>query len=105
MRRLQVRSSGYVLIAFILTSRSAFCDVVAHWRFQDGIGGKPAESARLIRDSSGNDRHGHVLGRPKYRSVDMPGSNLGLAFDGVDDRIHIPDHELFYLSDSLTIEA
>ena len=80
-------------------------DVVAHWRFQRGTPGWTAHSLHLILDSSGNDRHGHAFGEPKYRSVDLPSTNLALTFDGGDDRVFVPDHKSFHLTKSLTLEA
>ena len=100
--------------------------VVAYWRFQEGTsgsvaGGSPlirgsavtstenlasrSPSSSLIEDSSGNGRHGRAVGGPKYRSVDLPGSNLALAFDGHDDRVVVPDAPIFHLTKSFTLEA
>ena len=100
--------------------------VVAYWRFQEGIsgsvaGGSPlipgsvvtstenrasrSPSSSLIEDSSGNGRHGRAVGGPKYRSVNLPGSNLALAFDGHDDRVVVPDAPIFHLTRSFTLEA
>jgi hypothetical protein len=79
--------------------------VVAHWRFQDGMRNRVASPSHLIRDSSGNDRHGCAHGNPTYRSVRLPNSNLALVFDGRDDRVFIPDDESFHLTKSFTLEA
>ena len=100
--------------------------VVAYWRFQEGISGSVAGgsplipgsvvtstenlasrslSSSLIEDSSGNGRHGRAVGGPKYRSVNLPGSNLALAFDGHDDRVVVPDAPIFHLTKSFTLEA
>lgn len=79
--------------------------VVAHWRFQQGMIGIVASSSQPIMDSSGNDRHGYVVGGPKYRSVKLPTSNLALTFDGHDDRVFVPDDKIFHLTKSFTLEA
>jgi hypothetical protein len=79
--------------------------VVAYWRFQEGTSGGVAGGSPLIGDSSGNGRHGRAVGGPKYRSVDLPGSNLALAFDGHDDRVVVPDAPIFRLTKSFTLEA
>ena len=76
--------------------------IVAHWRFQEGAVGGTSKS---IKDSSGNDRHGRAIGGPKYCLVELPESNLALRFDGGDDRVFIPDDDLFHLTESFTIEA
>ncbi len=90
---------------FFLATQDASGKVVAHWRFQHAVSGDVAQPSQLIRDSSGNDRPDHAVGQPKYRAVELADSNLGVVFDGVDDRIAVPDHPLFYLPKSLTIEA
>ncbi len=79
--------------------------VIAHWRFQNGLDGAAADGSRLIEDSSGNDRHGRAVGGPKFRAVNLPGSNLALKLDGHDDRVFVPDDESFHLTKSITIEA
>ncbi len=76
--------------------------IVAHWRFQEGAAGGTSQS---IKDSSGNDRHGRAIGGPKYCPMELPESNLALGFDGGDDRVFIPDDDLFHLTESFTIEA
>jgi hypothetical protein len=85
--------------------QQAFAEVIADWRFQKGTNGSVAGPSLLIEDSSGHDRHGRAVGGPKYRSVALRKSNLGLVFDGVDDRVRIPDNAIFHLTKSLTIEA
>lgn len=76
--------------------------IVAHWRFQEGAAGGTSQS---IKDTSGNDRHGRAIGGPKYCPVALPKSNVALSFDGQDDRVFIPDDDLFHLTESFTIEA
>lgn len=79
--------------------------VVAHWRFQKGIAGSGANSSQLIEDSSGNNHHGRAVGGPRFHSVELPSTNLALAFDGHDDRIAVADARDFQLTRSFTIEA
>lgn len=79
--------------------------VVGHWRFQFGIQGVPARSLIFQQDASGNDRHAYVVGEPLYRTVQLPSSNLALAFDGDDDRLFVPDDPVFQLTHSFTLEA
>jgi len=76
--------------------------IVAHWRFQKGAAGGTSQS---IEDASGNDRHGRAIGGPKYCPIELPESNLALSFDGLDDRVFVPDDDLFHLTESFTIEA
>jgi hypothetical protein len=80
-------------------------DVIAYWRFQQGVDGGAADSTMLIEDSSGNDLHARAFGGPVYRVVNLPASNLALAFDGHDDRLFVADAPIFHLTKSLTIEA
>lgn len=80
-------------------------NVVAHWRFQDGIAGSATDASQLIKDSSGNALHGRAVGGPKYHAVELPTTSLALAFDGRDDRIAVADNPHFYLTKSFTIEA
>ncbi len=79
--------------------------VVAHWRFQKGIAGSGTSSSQLIEDSSGNNHHGRAVGGPRFHSVELPSTNLALAFDGHNDRIAVADARDFQLTKSLTIEA
>jgi hypothetical protein len=79
--------------------------VVAHWKIQKGIAGSTASSSQLIEDSSGNNRHGHAVGGPRFQAVELPTTNLALVFDGRDDRIAIADAPGFHLTKSFTIEA
>lgn len=79
--------------------------VVAHWQIQKGLVGSAASSSQLIEDSSGNNRHGRAAGSPRFQAVELPTTNLALAFDGRDDRIAIADAPGFHLTKSFTIEA
>ncbi len=75
-------------------------EVIAHWRFQSGVKGQAAGPHHVITDSSGQDRHGLAIGGPRFRGVELPASNLALAFGGADDRIFVPDDEIFQLTRS-----
>lgn len=85
------------------SSRLESLPVVAHWRFQDGI--RDLTAVANIRDSGPHSRHGRLHGGPRYVATPLPVSNLGLLFDGQDDRIQVPDDPLFHLTGSITIEA
>jgi sugar lactone lactonase YvrE len=86
---------------------------VAYWRFEDGVNGIPALGVNTIVDSSGNNLHGTPIGGPVYRSsvganpIPQTGETdrLSLQFNGVNQRIFIPDDRLFRLTHSLTLEA
>ncbi|MEE9125905.1 MAG: LamG domain-containing protein [Planctomycetota bacterium] len=90
---------------FQSTPKTAAATTVAHWRFQNGVKGAVAHSTHLIEDSSGHDRHGTAIGGPTFRGVDLPESNLAMAFHGHDDRVFVPDDEAFHLTKNLTLEA
>jgi hypothetical protein len=110
-RRAVTRAEPWIGICFSIAlvisaaPQQAFAEIIANWRFQNGTNGGVAEPSLPIEDSSGHDRHGSAVGGPTYRSVAIPNSNLGLVFDGVDDRVSVPDDALFHLTKSLTIEA
>lgn len=102
---LWIRICFSIALMISAAPQQAFAEVIADWRFQKGTNGGVAGPSPLIEDSSGHDRHGRAIGGPKYRSVALPNSNLGLIFDGVDDRVSVPDDAIFHLTNSLTIEA
>ena len=74
---------------------------VAHWRFDGGAVGSAATGGGSLVDAVGGFR-GTPFGGPVYRSVD---GRTGLEFDGVDDRIFVPDHPSFAMTGSFTLEA
>jgi hypothetical protein len=78
---------------------------IAHWRFEEGSADVQTVDDRWILDVSGHGLHGTSIGTPTYRAVTSPYSTLALEFDGVDDRVYVPDHPLFELTGSLTLEA
>ncbi|PQO45995.1 protein kinase domain-containing protein [Blastopirellula marina] len=59
----------------------------AVYQFREGSG-------TILRDTSGNARHGTIYGNPKWEPVGEPPAKIslknGLDFDGVDDRVVIP---------------
>lgn len=105
LSQFRIRMALSVLILSIAASDRVAAEVIAEWQFQKGTAGDAATPAQLIEDSSGNDRHGRALGGPQYRVVPLSQSNLGLRFDGVDDRIVVRDDPCFHLTRSLTLEA
>ena len=79
---------------------------VACWDFEEGAPGLVAGGAGSILDSQ-NGLNGTPYGTdgPIYRAAPPPGGPLGLEFDGVDDRVFVPDDPLLALTGSLTLEA
>lgn len=87
-----------LLVAILLIPTPSDSATIAHWKFEEGTPGTVATGTATILDSSGNDLNGTPIGGPIYRSN-------GMEFDGVDDRIHIPDRDFFELTGSFTLEA
>jgi hypothetical protein len=85
---------------------SAPAATIAHWRFEEGPLDSAASGTDSIRDWSGNNVHGTPFGGPVYRSVPtVPGSTLALEFDGMNDRVFVPDDPVVELTQGLTLEA
>jgi len=84
---------------------SARAGTVAFWRFEEGPAGSFATGP--ILDSSGNGLNGTPFGNPIYvsDSGSVPGSILGLDFNGTSSRIFVPDYALLQLTHSLTLDA
>src|SRR4029077_5971512 len=61
--------------------------------------------AGTLLDASGNGHAGTPVGGPIYRANPGTPGGTGLDFDGVNDRVVIPDHPAFELTDTLTVEA
>lgn len=78
---------------------------VAHWRFEERPPGDVASGLGSLRDSSGNGLHATPYGDPMYSTTQAPFGNSSLEFDGRRQWAAIPDHPLFELTESLTIEA
>lgn len=86
---------------------------VAYWRFEEGQPGAAASGDFSILDSSGNGLDGTPVNGPVYRA-DVPAATVpftakpnhsSLQFNGIDQRIAIPDNSKFVLTHSLTLEA
>jgi hypothetical protein len=92
---------------------SASHSAIAYWRFDEGRPNIAASGLNTILDSSGNDLDGTPINGPVYSSsvgadpVPLTGeaNKLSLKFNGVNQRIFIPDDRLFRLTHSLTLEA
>ncbi len=76
---------------------------VAHWTLAEGPVGSAASGTNTILDVSGNGHHGTPYGGPVYTQA--CGGEVGLLFDGTDDRVFVPDAPGFALTQSLTLEA
>lgn len=102
--------SGH-MIAFGQSVPVPASDVVADWRFQEGAVGQPASGP--IIDSSGQAANGTAFNGPAYSSnvpfatVPQTGQadNMSLSFNGVNQRVFVPDSPSFALTHSLTVEA
>ena len=87
--------------------------VVAYWRFENGTADTPASGTGTILDSSGNGLNGTPVNGPVYRTnvpvnpIPQTGQPnlLSMDFNGINQRVFIPDNPLFQLTHSLTIEA
>ena len=86
---------------------------VAYYRFENGTANTAASGTNSILDSSGNGLNGTPVNGPVYTSnvpvnpVPQTGAtnNLSMQFNGIDQRISIPDSPQFQLTHSLTLEA
>ena len=80
---------------------------VAFWHFEEGPAGGTAGGTGSIVDSSGHGLNGTPVGGPIYvlDSGSVPGSTLGLKFNGSSSRIFVPDSPLLQLTHSLTLDA
>ena len=97
----------FVLTAIVLltTCPMVCATTVGYWRFAEGLDGQVASGPDSILDVSGAANHGTPFGGPVYSNVANSGSSIGLRFDGLDDRIFIPDDPSLALTESLTVEA
>jgi hypothetical protein len=74
---------SYLLISFVFVlsvASNVSANLVAHWKFDDGSGGK-------ARDSSGNGYDGTLFGDPQWITGHSGG---GLDFDGNGDYVELP---------------
>ncbi len=80
-------------------------ETVAHWTFEEGTAGEIAAIPGSILDVAGA-HHGTPVNGPVYEAASTAGGgSMGLRFDGVDDRVLVPDDPAFALTGSLTLEA
>jgi hypothetical protein len=86
---------------------------VAYWRFENGVANAAAAGTGTIVDSSGNAHNGTPVNGPHY-SATVPLATIpqtgaadkrSMSFDGVNQRVSIPDSPAFQLTQSLTLEA
>lgn len=88
-------------------------DIIAHWRFEEGLPGAAAIKKNTIIDSSRNGLHGSPMNKPVYRLSGSAGSELesprkdrlALDFNGKNQSVFISDSPLFHLTRSLTLEV
>lgn len=102
-----MRKEGFLVLLAVLTAAvPAFAGTVAYWEFEEGIADMIASGAGSILDWA-NDHHGTPYGTdgPVYRNTPIYGGSLGLEFDGINDRVFVPDDSAFALTESLTLEA
>ena len=69
--------------------------VVGMWLFEE-------ETGNIIKDSSGNGNHGEVLGNAKRAGGKF---GKGLAFDGVDDYVKVPNSDSLNPKKGITVMA
>lgn len=69
--------------------------LVGHWKFDEGKGS-------IVRDVSGRDNHGTVMGGAKWVEGRIGGA---LQFDGTDDFVSIPNESDFDITGSVTVSA
>src|SRR5262245_53173958 len=101
------------MLALALLPQFSFAATVAYWRFENGMANTAATGNGTILDSSGNNRNGTAINGPLYQAnvagnpVPQTGAanTLSMAFNGVDQRIFVPDNPAFALTHSLTLEA
>ncbi|MGE0484505.1 MAG: LamG domain-containing protein [Gammaproteobacteria bacterium] len=74
---------------------------IAYWNFAEGTPGAIASGTNAVIDLSGNGHHGTPFGGPVYVAT---ANDVGLAFDGVNDRVFVADSDDFRVR-SITVEA
>jgi len=100
------------LMGFGSTPTLARVDI-AYYRFEEGTAGSAASGNGTILDSSGNGLNGTAINGPEFSAnvptVTIPISGVqnlaSLSFNGINQRIFIPDDPRFELTRSLTLEA
>jgi hypothetical protein len=93
-------------LALLVSSGAARATTVAFWQFEEGaIGTAAPTTSGAIVDSSANHINATAVGGPVYQASLTQSGSKGLLFDGVNDRIAIPDDPRLALTGSLTLEA
>ncbi len=96
-----------------LEPRQLLSSTVAYWRFENGAAGAAASGTGTILDSSGNGINCTAINTPVY-SATVPAATIpqtgaadhrSMSFNGVNQRISIPDKPALALTKSLTLEA
>jgi hypothetical protein len=101
------------VIASCFAANQSRAATVAYWRFEEGAENSLSLLANSVLDYSGNGHNGTPINGPTYRSdvAQNPLHQTGatnarsLDFNGVDQRIFIPDSPQFELTHSFTLEA
>jgi hypothetical protein len=93
-----------IAVALLLgaTAAAAEAQTVGWWRFDEGVPGAIAIGP-ILDSALGN--HGTPAGSPIYAPVADTCATDGLRFDGLDDRITVPDSSLYANLRSMTVEA
>jgi len=81
---------------------------VGFWRFEEGTPPNAATGVGSVLDSSGHGLNATPSGGPTYSS-DLPpmagATTRSMHFDGLGQRLFVPDQPILQLTHSLTIEA
>lgn len=93
---------GLTILGKELPYRLLLVVTIAHWRFDRNPVASSASGSDASLADVANGFKCTPFGGPVYRSVD---GRVGLDFDGIDDRLFVPDHPSFALTEALTIEA
>jgi len=85
-----------VLLAFLISAQTAFADsnLIAHWKFDEGAG-------TTAGDPSGNSNDGIISGAT-WTTGQIEDA---LDFDGLDDRVSVPDNSSLDVSGAITVSA
>src|ERR1700730_9147072 len=104
---------GTLLLGITFGADPARADGIAYYPLAEGRPHGPASGVGTILDSSGHNLNGTPVNGPVYRT-DVPANpvpqtgapnNLSLQFDGISQRVTIPDNPLFELTHRLTLEV
>lgn len=90
-------------VVFVTITQSSLGATVAHWQFEGAVDTTASGADTILEQING--LHGTPHGGPVYRSITSPVGDLGLEFDGIDDRVRVADDPLLALTGSLTLEA